>query len=161
MPRGKLKRKKTGGGLLITSLMDIMTVMLILLLKVYSSEGQILTNADNLVLPNSVSQEGPKEVRLQVALTNEWVLVDNIPVVRTPVVRKQEGLTIQAVKDKLAIAMAQEEMMVKIGAFLKVKGELIIQADKNIEYDVIYKVMATCGEIGYNAIKFAVMGKEE
>ncbi len=161
MPGGKMKRKKSGGGLLITSLMDIMTVMLIFLLKVFSAEGQILTNADNLVLPNSVSTEGPKDVRLQLALTNDWIMVDNIPVVRTPTVLKQEGMTIQAVKDKLAIAMAQEEMMVKIGALLKVKGELIIQADKNIEYDVIYKVMATCGEVGYNAIKFAVMGKEE
>jgi biopolymer transport protein ExbD len=51
--------------------------------------------------------------------------------------------------------------MVKIGALSKVKGEVVLQIDKNMEYDVVYKVMATCGEEGFNAVKFAVMSREE
>lgn len=154
---GRYKKKKREEGLIITSLMDIMSVLLIFLFKLYSAEGQILTNSDNLVLPLSLSRESPHEVRLQMALTQEWVMVDNVPVDKTDAIRKMEGISMPGVKQKLEFAMEQERQMVKIGALMKVKGEVIIQADKNIEYDVIYKAMATCGEVGYNAIKFAVM----
>ena len=57
--------------------------------------------------------------------------------------------------------MLQEENMVKIGALQRVKGEVVLQLDKNVEYDILYKLMATCGEVGFNNIKFAVMGREE
>lgn len=158
---GRYKKKKRPEGLIITSLMDIMSVLLIFLFKLYSAEGQILTNSDNLVLPLSMSQENPKEVRLQVVITQDAVLVDNIPVQKTPYVRELQDITVPGVKEKLEFAMEQEKQMVKIGALQKVKGEVIIQADKNLDYDVLYKIMATCGEVGFNAIKFAVMAKEE
>jgi len=153
----RFKKKKREEGLIITSLMDIMSVLLIFLFKLYSAEGQILTNSDNLVLPLSISRESPTEVRLQMALTNDWLMVDNVPVAKTDYVRKLDGISIPSVKEKLEFAMEQEKQMVKIGALMKVKGEVVIQADKNIEYDIIYKAMATCGEVGYNSIKFAVM----
>ena len=158
---GRYKKKKRPEGLIITSLMDIMSVLLIFLFKLYSAEGQILTNSDNLVLPLSLSQENPRDVRLQVVITQDAVLVDNIPVQKTPYVRELESISVPGVKEKLEYAMEQEKQMVKIGALAKVKGEVIIQADKNLDYDVLYKIMATCGEVGYNAIQFAVMAKEE
>lgn len=161
MAKGRYQKQKKEGTLTITSLMDMMTIILVYLLKSFSAEGQILTNADNLVLPLSTSKESPKETHLMVALTTDWVMVDNIPVVRTSQVREDESISVPAVKEKLDVAMLQEENMVKIGALSRVKGEVVIQADKNIEYDVLYKVMATCGEVGFNNIKFAVMGREE
>lgn len=159
MPR--FKKKKPSEGLIITSLMDIMSVLVIFLFKLYSAEGQILTNSDNLVLPMSMSQENPKDVRLQIAITNDDIMVDNVPVVKAKYVRELQDISVPGVKTKLEFAMEQEKQMVKVGALSKVKGEVIIQADKNIEYDVLYKIMATCGEVGFNAIKFAVMAKEE
>ncbi|OGS37472.1 MAG: hypothetical protein A2293_11040 [Elusimicrobia bacterium RIFOXYB2_FULL_49_7] len=156
-----MKKKKKTAGLTITSLMDMMTIILVYLLKSFSAEGQLMTNADNLVLPLSTSKESPKETHLMLAITNEWVMVDNIPVARTSQVREKDDISVTAVRDKLTLAMKQEENMVKVGALSQVKGEIVVQCDKNIDYDVIYKIMATCGEVGYNAIKFAVMGREE
>jgi biopolymer transport protein ExbD len=161
MPRGRFEKGKKDPTLTMTSLMDMMTIILLYLLKSFSAEGQILTNADNLVLPNSTSKESPTETHLMIALTNDWIMVDNIPVVRTPSVREKESISIPVVKEKLEVAMLQEENMVKIDALQRVKGEVVIQSDKNIEYDILYKVMSTCGETGYTNIKFAVMGREE
>jgi biopolymer transport protein ExbD len=158
---GRYKKKKRSEGLIITSLMDIMSCIVIFLFKLYSAEGQILTNSDNLVLPLSLSQENPRDVRLQVACTQDWIMVDNIPVQKTPFVRELKDISVPGVKEKLEFAMEQEKQMVKIGALSKVKGEVVIQADKNLDYDVLYKIMATCGEVGFDAIKFAVMAKEE
>jgi len=141
--------------------MDMMTIILVFLLKSYSAEGQLLTNADNLVLPNSTSKESPKETSLMVAVTNEWIMVDNIPVIRTNAVRENQDIVVEAVQEKLEIGMRQEENMVKIGALQRVKGEVVFQLDKNIEFDVLFKLMNTSGTVGYNHIRFAVMGREE
>ncbi len=158
---GRIERKKRHAGFNITSLMDMMTIILVFLLKSFSSEGQLLTNADNLVLPSSTSNKSPTEAHLMIAITNDWVQVDNIPVSKTAEVRQMEGNSIPGVKEKLEVAMLQEENMVKVGALQRVKGEVVLQLDKNIEYDILYKVMATCGETGFNNIMFAVMGRGE
>ncbi|MFH1760906.1 MAG: biopolymer transporter ExbD [bacterium] len=159
--RGRFSKPKSQQDLTITSLMDMMTIILVYLLKSFAAEGQILTSADNLVLPNSVSRSNPKEVGLQMAISTDWICIDNIPVIRTSEVRNLNEISIPKIKDKLEQCMSNEQTMVKIGEIASIKGEIVMQVDKNIDYDVLYKTMATCGEVGYNQMKFAVIGQEE
>jgi biopolymer transport protein ExbD len=134
-------------------------------MKSYSSEGSILTNADNLVLPNSVAVTKPKEIFLQLAATNDMVLVDNLPIVPTDDVRRipQENPDpiVTKLEEKLNASYAQEQQMVKLGALNKIQGNVIIQMDKNVEFDVLFKLMNTCGKVGYNNMNFAVMEREQ
>lgn len=149
---------------MLTSMMDMFTIILVFLLKSYSSEGTILTNADNLVLPNSNSKKKPNEVNLQVAVAPDMVLVDNKPVVPTEdierIPREEPDPEVAKLKETLAKYYAQEEEMVKLGALNKVEGKVVIQIDKNIPFDVIFKIMNTCGKVGYNNMNFAVMERE-
>jgi biopolymer transport protein ExbD len=154
------KKKRKGVPLTMTSIMDMMTIILCYLVKTFAAEGQLLTNADNLILPLSTSKLSPVKVGIGIAITSDWMLVDNVPVIRTPEVRSQEKMEIAPVIEKLDIAMKQEERMVKIGASARVSGEVVIQVDKNISYDVVYKSIYSCGQVGYNHVKFAVMSKE-
>lgn len=162
--RGRANKKKRAEGLMITSMMDMFTIILVFLLKSYSAEGTILTNADNLILPNSISKKKPKEVNLQVAVTNDMILVDNQPVAPTDEARRipQENPdpTIAKLEERLLACYAQEEEMVKMGALNQVAGKVILQVDKNIEFDVVFKIMNTCGKVGYNFMNFAVMERE-
>ena len=152
-------------GLIITSLIDFFSIVVIYLMKSYSAEGSILTNADNLVLPNSVAITKPKEIYLQVAATNDMILVDNIPVVPTDDVRRipmsNPDPIISKLEEKLQASYAQEQQMVKLGALNKIQGNVIIQMDKNLEFDVLFKIMNTCGKVGYNNMNFAVMEREQ
>lgn len=152
-------------GLIITSLIDFFSIVVIYLMKSYSAEGSILTNADNLVLPNSVAITKTKEIYLQVAATTDMVLVDNNPVVPTEDVRRipqSEGNPIvKKLEEKLQAAMRQEEKMVQLGALNKIQGNVIIQIDKNLDFDVLFKIMYTCGSVGYNNMNFAVMEREQ
>jgi biopolymer transport protein ExbD len=152
-------------GLIITSLIDFFSIVVIYLMKSYSAEGSILTNADNLVLPNSVAITKPKEIFLQVAATTDMVLVDNIPTVPTDDVRRipQENPDpiVAKLEEKLNASYAQELQMVKLGALNKIQGNVIIQMDKNVEFDVLFKIMNTCGKVGYNNMNFAVMEREQ
>ena len=162
--RGRIVKKKMSYHLNITSMMDMFTIILVFLLKSYSAEGSILTNADNLILPNSISKKKPTEVNLQLAVSTDMILVDNQPVVPTSDARRipQEDPdpTIVKLLEKLESCYAQEEEMVKMGALNQVSGKVVIQVDKNIEFDVLFKIMNTCGKVGYNHMNFAVMERE-
>lgn len=153
----KIKREE---GLIITSLVDFFTVLVIFLIMNFASEGNILTNAENLVLPYSISKISPKQVTVSMNCSHDWVVVDNEAIIPTQEVRKQESVVVDRIKTKLDHCMQQEENMVRIGALTRVRGEIVIQTDKNIDFDVLYKLMASCGEAGYTNIRLAVLSSE-
>ncbi len=161
--RGKSIPKSTG--LIITSLIDYFSIVVIYLMKSYSAEGSILTNSDNLVLPNSNAKTTPKDVNIQIAVTSDMVLVDNKPIVPTEDVRKIPSTdpdpTVTKLKERLEKAYVQEQEMVKLGASNSVTGTITIQIDKNVPFDVLFKIMNTCGKVGYNNMNFAVLSREE
>jgi biopolymer transport protein ExbD len=164
--RGRgLSGKRQDANLNITSMMDMFTIILVFLLKSYSAEGSILTNADNLVLPNSTSKKKPSDVNLQLAVTHDMILVDNNAIVPTADVSKippdDHDPQIAKLSEALKRHYAQEEEMVRLGALSKVEGKIVIQVDKNISFDVLFKIMNTCGKVGYNSMNFAVMEREE
>lgn len=162
--RAKLKKVKQNSSLNVTSMMDMFTIILVFLLRSFSADGSLLTNAENLVLPNSESKKKPQEVNLQIAVSNEMVLVDNQPVVPTDEVRKipreEPDPVIGKLKQKLAACLELENEMVLAGALNELQRKVVIQVDKNVDFDVLYKVMHTCGEAGYNCMNFAVMERE-
>ena len=160
------KKEREEAGLQITSLLDAMTILLLFLLKNMATEGVILTNADDLVLPLSQSKAVPKEMSVQVALTPTRILLDNEPVidiaeVRGDTINDPNLWTVDKLEKILKERMEEELALAKIGAIEEVKGQIIIQGDRNTEYDMIYKVMLICGKVGYNNIKFAVMQKDQ
>lgn len=158
------KKVKLAGGFIITSLMDVFTIILLYLMKNYSAEGSILTNADNLMLPNSISTKRPTEVNLQISVAQDMVCVDNVPCCPTEDIRKipqdNSDPIGQKLFERLDIKYKQEEEMVKLGALNKVEGKITIQIDKNMDFDTVYKIMNTCGKVGYNNMNFAVMQRE-
>jgi biopolymer transport protein ExbD len=161
MAAGRPKKLREAG-LNITSMMDMFTIVLVFLLKNFEAEGNLLTQADNLKLPTSVSKKTVKEISLTVVVDNEQILVDSKPVLSTADVLASETVLINPIKDEFE---KLREMELK-AALLTGKdtdeeegGKVVIQIDKNIPYDVMYKVMATAGASGYSNISFAVIQK--
>lgn len=141
-------------------MMDMMTIILVFMIKNLDAEGQLLTQAENLILPVSTSKVQPKEVALTVVVDNNYVVVDNAKIVPTEEVLKQEDLLVTKVDSVLKERRATEqEHALKMGLPADEAGNIIVQIDKNIPYDAMYKVMATCGFSGYTHIAFAVMQK--
>lgn len=148
-------------GLIITSLIDFFSIVVIYLMKSYSSEGSILTNSDNLTLPNSDSTKHPTEIHVQIAATTDMILVDNNPVVPTPDVIKQSTDAIPQLEKSLTAKIAQERELEKTGAMQTEEiGTATIQIDKNVAFDVLYKIMNSCAGAGYSKMNFAVMERE-
>jgi biopolymer transport protein ExbD len=155
--RNKFSTPKSTG-LIITSLIDFFSIVVVYLMKSYSSEGSILTNSDNLTLPNSFSTKHPTEIHVQIAASTDMILVDNNPVVLTSEVMKQSADTIAELAKPLKAKLAQEQALIRQGT--EESGTATIQIDKNVAFDVLYKIMNSCAAAGYSKMHFAVMERE-
>ena len=154
-------KKQEEAGLIITSLIDVFVIVLVFLLNTISAEGNLLTSADNLVLPMSAHAQSPREVSLIILGTSTMISVDGVPVVKTDAVRKQDSLLIAPMLSILTKKHEEEKKAEMLGVIKEASGKIVVQFDKNLPYDVVTKVMATCGYVGYNNIKFAVLRKNE
>ena len=125
----------------LTSMMDMMTIILVFMIKNIDAEGQLVTQAENLVLPNSTSKIQPKEVSLTVVVDNGFVVVDNEKIVPTADVLAQDSLLVE----KVNTVLEERRQIEKDHALANnlpadEAGHIIVQIDKNIPYDAMYKV---------------------
>jgi len=183
MPRqvGRAQKKKSAGALNITSMMDMFTIILLFLLKSFSTGGVTIANAEGLSLPNSLSTEKPEKINLQLAINQEVInvnadgtsdtlpgsiTIDNIKIETLERFRNFDQATFDTdtntvLDRRLKEEMLKEEDMVRRGLLNNVDAEVIVQLDKNISFDVMYKIMRVCGRNGYVNMKFAVMTRED
>ena len=155
------KQHKTGLGearLQLTSMMDMFTIILVFLLKTYSTHGQLINPSQDLTLPSSMTQQMP-ELGLDVTVSSDWILVNGKPVVRTSNLESQDGYIVPGLRDELFRYAREAERMEELyGA--KFSGKVTIQGDKNLPYRTLIKVMATCGQSDYPNMRLVVYREE-
>lgn len=132
------------------------TILLVFLLKSYSAEGQIMSVAPDLRLPNSTAQKSPETTSI-IAVTNEMILLDGNPIARVDEVMKDtKQLLIPGLLKDLATKRKISEKIGEIHSDIGFTGKISIQADKELPYLIIKKIMFTCGQVGFNDIMLAV-----
>ncbi|RLC48680.1 MAG: hypothetical protein DRH57_01745 [Candidatus Cloacimonadota bacterium] len=145
----KVRRKKPKVmELNITSLIDVLTILLIFLLNSFSSDPQISTSSD-IKLPYTTSTKGVK-FAVNISISPEWILVDFNPVIRTREALNSDYTVIPKLENELQRkAKAQKRLATEKRKFT---GNVILQADKKIPFKLIRKIMYTCGITEYNNI---------
>ncbi|MBF0431706.1 MAG: biopolymer transporter ExbD [Fibrobacteria bacterium] len=159
MARRKLK--KDSGSLNITSMMDMFTIVLVFLLKNFATEGNLMTSADNLILPVSRQSETPQEVAMSIVVDKDWILVDDQQIMETKLAQDQEKLKLEPISKILEEKRKEEEESNMAGIIDFSIGRIVLQFDRNLEYDIVTKMVATCGWAGYTNVRFAVTKTEE
>ena len=143
----------------LTSMMDMFTIILVFLLKTYSTEGMLLQPSDHLTLPSS-SIEKSAEVALDLVVSKESISVNHEEVESMTNALNQEGLIIENLLTKLKVyAREAKRMEVQYGS--KFSGKVTIQGDKETPYKLLVKVMATCGQAEYPNMRLVVYRKQE
>ncbi len=142
----------------IVSLIDIFAILVFYLL-VNALVVEILPNPNSLKLPESIVQEEPREnTMVQITLTD--ILVDNRRVMTLSEAAATEGKLLQPLKSALlessSLMSGQQG-----GEQLLTRGEVNIEADKAIPYQLLKKVMATCTEVRFAKISLAVIEKHQ
>ncbi len=157
----RIKKHDTNPGkvnLNLTSMMDMFTIILVFLLKTYSTEGMLIHPSDKLTLPSSSIEKSP-EVGLDLIVSKESVVVNHEEVEKVQNILSHEGIIINSLYAKLQVyASEAKRMEEQYGT--KFSGKVTIQADKEIPYKLLVKVMATCGRAEYPNMRLVVYKRE-
>lgn len=157
----KIKKHNTDPGkvkLNLTSMMDMFTIILVFLLKTFSTEGMLIQPSEYLTLPISTVEKSP-EVALDIIVSKEWIMVHNEPIVRVADVIDFKGFIIKPLHDKLYVYAREAKRMEELYG-TKFSGKVTIQGDKSIPYKLLVKVMATCGKSDYPNMRLVVYKKD-
>ena len=165
----KLKREKASGGMGMNSLMDIMTILLIFLLKSFSNKADSIQMSKELQLPKStgllkleqtikvyvmknsitVEKDGKgRKVVLQNAMVDDADMLNGDP--NTHVIA-----TLKDILEEKAEYLKDLER--QSNGKRKFKGVVTIIADKTIPYRVINDVVQTSAISQFKKVKFAVI----
>jgi len=158
--RRRRKRSEGTVKLNITSMIDMFTLMVVFLLKNYSAQGQLVTPAQNLMLPTSTIEKSSKEA-LSVKVSKSDIMVENQVVVDEKAYKKileQKDFLIEPLYNVLK---KHNEEARKSSEMFKTEfsGKISIQGDVAIPYNILTRVMYTCGQAGYPVMNLVVYRK--
>lgn len=166
MIRKRVKRKKIGGvDVDITSLLDILVILLVFLLRSYNSSGVVINVPEGITLPTSKSKSlNQYGVIVQVSPTKIWIDnelildVENLP----PNTYDHRGKRILPLFDELIKKKETIDLVKKTADNAKpFSGIVNLVLDKSLKYNYVKKILYTCAEAGFKRYKLVVLGQEE
>ncbi len=145
----------------ITSLLDILTIMLVFLLQNYNSSGVIINVPKSITLPNSAS-ESLNSFGVNVQVSKEQIWVDDKEVVNssmdTKVTFDEGGRRIIPLYNELVRLKETIKQAEKLSPnVVKFSGFANLIVDKSLKYNYLKRVMYTCAAAGYKEFKFVVL----
>jgi len=148
--KSKKHNTQLQGTLNMNSMMDMMTIILLFLLKSYSTSGALATQSESLKLPVSMRTTKPKK-ELNVAVAKDVILVNEQPVMSTGDVPPNEIIIPQLELKLREYAQRERELEIEVGK--EFTHEVIIQGDESITYELLFRVMYTCGQSEFNKMR--------
>jgi biopolymer transport protein ExbD len=139
----------------MTSLVDVLTVLVFFLLKNFSTEGDIVTPAQGLTLPSSTSKEKPEQA-IVIAISSNHIMAEGRPIATVQDEEKRPGYRIPALTEWLEKRRQSTESISKFDSTVGFTGKLSIQGDEKIPFALLQKVLMTCGEKGYSDFALTV-----
>jgi biopolymer transport protein ExbD len=163
----------------LTAMVDLFTVLVVFLLQNYATTGEVIDIPEGVKLPDAKEVKDLKPANV-VIVSDKGVAVNSDKVMELQQVRAQEDWELGPLKTKLQALIQKGEddkralpnqlrsavEKIKVGdkaveqeidSFRKVT----IQADKQLDFLTLKKVMYTVTEAGIVEINFAVMKKED
>ena len=151
-------RTKRSAGLNMVSLMDIFTILVFFLL-VSSSSVQDLPNAKQIKLPESVSDQLPKET-VVIVVGAQDIVVQGRKIASVADVSRSKDVEIKALKDEL-LRLTGRKVRTTTADGKPILREVTIMGDKKIPFNLLKKIMLTCTKANYVNISLAVMRKQD
>jgi biopolymer transport protein ExbD len=167
----------------LTSLMDVMVIIVVFLLKSYATSTNTFTTVPGMKIPISSSQDMPPD-SLQVIVTPEAITFEGERVLEFQKLPGDAGSTedgysfkptdlsegnrqirplfdaLVKARDKAELLRAKSKARDAQGNPLPFDGILAVTADKRVQYDTIRKIMYTAATAGYKVFRFLALKKE-
>lgn len=130
----------------MTSLIDILTLLLVFLIQSFNAEGTLVTPSSDLTLPLSSSKQQPSP-SLMVEITRDAVVADGRKLAANASFAASPDLLVGGVYEWLTRRKTGESK------------QIIIQCDRDLEFNIVKRVMYTCSKAGFT--DFSVLVIEE
>jgi biopolymer transport protein ExbD len=145
----------------ITPMMDMMTIILVFLLKSFSTSA--ITFDSNLQVPKSFTELKPK-LAVTVTLTKKVILVEGDAVAPInsgrvdPAVKRdgENGYYITPLVDILEKHARREKRVAEMTG-QKFEAQLMLVADQTTPYRMLTEVIYSCGQAGYANYRLLVL----
>jgi len=165
MKRHLDRRNSSSFKIQITSLVDVFVIMLVFLLKSYSTNPIAISVSKDLTLPESSSTVDPKEIiNLVVARTGIFVdsekildLVDGV--INPKDVDPKDNSNLPLLFKVLDDHAGRLRKIANVNETVEFDGNVLLQADRSVPYELLQKVMYTSMMAGYANVKLAVYAK--
>lgn len=156
--RAKLaKRLQLSQGLQLTSMMDILTTLLLFVLKAFVAGGEVSTPPPGVTLPGSTA-EAAAAASVVVAIDRDAIVVGGERVALVSEVLADEGPAIPMLAARLVQERAQMDALQERDASDRPATRMVtIQGDREIEFRLLRKVMYTVSESGFEDVALAVL----
>lgn len=150
----------------ITSMVDMFVIMLVFLLKSYSTSPVNISPNNELKLPTSTSYSDPVDV-VKLIVTQKGIFIEDRKVLEFENGQLKKGET--DATDPMFIRALYTELdnQAKVAKGISEKnesvtfdGKILMQADKTLPYNILQKVMYTSMLAGYSDMKLAVLSKD-
>src|SRR5256885_5913977 len=156
----KFVRAKRGvyAALTLTSLVDVMTIIVIFLLMNFSANGEVLYMSKDIKLPDAY--HGAQLERAPViSVSADAVTFDGKMLLPTGELEKGDLLDVPELEDALRDEKRRYEQVHVGDADHPFRGLVNVQADRRIPFKVIKRVMFSCNQSGFGNINFAALSR--
>jgi biopolymer transport protein ExbD len=149
-------RKSLNEALNLVAYIDMMTMLVIFLLMSFSATGEVLFMQKNIVLPDAQNWTQLERAPI-IAISHDVVTLDGQQVATMDELTKDTAtdFKITELHDKL-VTLKNNYNLTHANLNDKFPGIAIIQADRNIEFKALRKVMFSAQVAGYFNVNFAV-----
>lgn len=152
------RSKRVGGstGMMLTSLMDIFTV-LVLYLIVNQGAGVSLDAPKTIKIPESVVETAPRR-SLVMSVSNTEVLVQGVAIITIAEVLESNQDYIEPLRQEMLRFKNRAAEQGDKG--ISESSEITIMADRSVPFKILKKLMSTSSSAGFDKISLAVNQKE-
>ena len=166
--RARRKSREAAGEireLNIVAMMDMMTILLVFLLKSYQASTITVNMSEQLAIPSSTTQLTPQE-NITVTITTNELAVNDRKVLSlaqglVPAAAKEGGKAdayyVGAVFDALKRDVDKQKYVAKFNKNAPFSGRVNVVADKRIPYRTVMEVLYTAGQAELGEYKFMVL----
>ena len=167
LARKKRKEREAAGEiheLNITAMMDMMTIILVFLLKTYAASAIMLTQSEDIKPPISSTRAVPKDT-VAVTITTQDILVGDRVVVtlengQVPP-RLLDGRLVRPLDQALRHEVDKLKTIAARNPSAPFSRELSVIGDRKIPYDLLLTVLYTAGQAELENYRFVVLQKGE
>ena len=149
----------------INSLLDVLSVILVFLMKSYSANTVQVKPSPSLQVPFSHSAAVVQE-STAVTVTLKDIMIDDVPVMsfESGMVPENDrsggGFLIDPLFQKLQESVDQQKKIAQFNKKAEFKGIVTIIADRNVPFSLLTQVMYTAGQAQFSKFKFAAIKTE-